>query len=306
MTSAPGTFRVRRRGHVVVLALAGCLLATPAPVPGDVCTAMELLDASSMSAARDLVERLHTPRIDSRHWLTAAEMQDMRREGGSWVLVDVRDRPSYEASRIPGSIHVPIARLRHVALPASTTIVLVADAVPEPVVRSTLHRALQVSRGSMYLLTGGVLGWRQSGGELTGNPSLPSTLGEVSPSAYHASRSDDGWLVVRFSDDAEADSAWHDQATHLLVRGGRADVLRKKVAGAARTTSGTPGRHVLLVDDSGEHESLFRALARETTGGLVSWLDGGADAYHRYVDTQRVVVAGRRRLADPPRGRCPS
>jgi rhodanese-related sulfurtransferase len=129
----------------------------------------------SASGLVDLTRELRHARDDQRttHGMLMLDFQRLH-ERGEVLVVDVRDKTSYEAGRIAGAIHVGVdevaARVAEVRRLASSRIVVTYCSCPSEASSLRVAQALGEHGLRAQALIGGYHGWVDAGGRTARGP----------------------------------------------------------------------------------------------------------------------------------------
>ncbi len=103
---------------------------------------------------------------------------DLATTGPAFVLVDVREPEAYVAGHIPGAVNLPLDRIDEESLGRWSPDTLFVVYGRGPHCRAADRAAVRLSRSgrSVKRMLGGIQGWRESGYELTTEPSSAGAL----------------------------------------------------------------------------------------------------------------------------------
>jgi len=138
------------------------------------------------------------------------------------------------------------------------------------------------------VLAGGLVAWRDIGGELIGDHFAIERIDEMAPADYFADRLYDDWLVVRIIQNGEeANEAIFPEAVMLPESDALTNLIGRKMhmAGQERSLLFT-----LLVNDDGNYSALKKKIHRAALTN-VFYLQGGTSAYTTFLKNSRLANA---------------
>jgi rhodanese-related sulfurtransferase len=121
------------------------------------------------------------PRVEeAAHFLykSPEEVRAVLSGPGAPLLVDVRSAAEFDGCRIPGSLNVPLFSLKTKNFPGPVVVIQKAAALPET---EREIRRLQAARPSLFLLEGGIQGWKAQKLPLEGDPAAIRDLDRPAP-----------------------------------------------------------------------------------------------------------------------------
>jgi rhodanese-related sulfurtransferase len=208
---------------------------------------------------------------------------------GDVQVVDVRPARRFALGHLPGSINLPRYQLRRASAALSRPVVVVGDGHDDEALFGELPRVGGANEGAVRILKGGLSGWIQRGGEISGAGSDPTRLlvlpaTELLPLLGHTAVR---WLDV-------GGEAALPEARRLRISGLEA-VPASDLAQTFRTTpENVPGPQVLVLCGAPrEQDAVLSAALSSQTKLAVFAVDGGLRALEAELD-RTMRVAGKR------------
>jgi rhodanese-related sulfurtransferase len=223
--------------------------------------------------------------------VTPLAVEEARKVGGGWWLVDVRSPQAYARGHAAGAMRLSPLELAHVQVPAGTRLALYADGDDNPV----LSEAVRALRGRDFhayaVVVGGLAGWLAAGLAHAGEPPREGRVAteSVTPAALHDLLASPGRAPVVL-----------DTRSVTLHAAGRVPgSVHADLASLRRWSGRLPGDRPAVVYGADEAstrraaEVLVRAgvtTTRRLEGGLGGWVASG---YALETSTRQVsVLAG--------------
>jgi len=222
-----------------------------------------------------LLTRVITPR-DESCYITADILRSRLAFDADIRLIDVRPAPVFNELHMPAAWNLALYAVKAQNQLRSFSLVLVDAYGGDPTLEQACRELRRNGFASVWILRGGLNGWRQAGGALEGNPAAMDKLAVLSPADFDRVRNFSDWVVV-------TDGA--NQAS-------RAAFLFPDAVPLARLADyqlpSTPARKVnilLLAGNVGKATAdLAAALKKTKTAGVcVFTLEGGVAGYEAYL-----------------------
>lgn len=115
--------------------------------------------------------------------------------GNRLFLVDVRHKNQFALFKIPGSLNLPLGRVKTKQFLKTRPLILLNQGF----VHSQLIQEAKTlnSRGyTVHVLQGGLLAWKHKGGKLVGNPFVQKDLNRISTRDLVLEQAHDNWIIV--------------------------------------------------------------------------------------------------------------
>lgn len=193
-----------------------------------------------------------------------------------WLVVDVRPESAYQEFRIPGSIRLFPAQLKHADVLKGRKIVLVGEGYRDAV----LEREAESLEGvtEVRLLDGGIQGWWSSKLPLDGTIARARDVNKISIGDFYADAGAGGWNVVFISDKPG------DKVTGVPIPVERtfsiaSKKLRAEIFDFMKKSPAKVG--TLLVTGSAKSEKKAMALLGDRFPAKTFLLEGGRQAFAR-------------------------
>jgi rhodanese-related sulfurtransferase len=202
------------------------------------------------------------------------------------TLVDVRMKEQFAAVHIPGSMNIPLYALKTKTFLKPHPLVLVNDGFSyAPLEREGAR--LRKAGFKVWILTNGLYGWKQRGGELQGGVEQQQGLNKIPPSLYYAEGGAQDRPIINISSSKSAAIKLFPHAVHVpYVAGKGSSFVASVKKSLARAKEDIPP---ILVNEKGEgYEGVERVLVN---GGVreVFFLKGGVAEYSRFAESRRAM-----------------
>jgi rhodanese-related sulfurtransferase len=213
------------------------------------------------------------------------------------TFVDVRISQEFDKYRIPGALNMPLYAVRTKAFLRNANVVLVNEgrstAELERECLALRHQGLE----RVWVLDGGLVGWRRSGGSVVGDELSMLAANRMQPSEWVSERQYPDWVVVDISGDSEKSvrTLFPGAVRVASTNPGRLAVDLRAISNRKRRDGGAK---ILLVDRSGGNYDKYAVLFRDRKGPAVFFLDGGYEGYKAFLRNQ---VAMWQHLDHPPK-----
>lgn len=222
--------------------------------------------------------------------LSTASLQRVLREGHPVQVVDVRGPAGLESAQIPGAIRIPLHALKAGEFLKGRTLVLVGagwdHALLEPECGKLRERGFQV-----FLLEGGVSGWRAAGLPLERTRPDDCSLQAVPPGDFFRERHMDHWVLVNACESEKALAGDLVPQAAALSRTGRGEGPAARIGSMAQDNQHISSPYLLVIDDDGTLCARIRGKLPEGSLHRVFFLEGGIRAYRAFVEMQVALAA---------------
>ncbi len=96
-------------------------------------------------------------------WIDPARLREMQAQGMGLWLIDIRSALTYDDCHIEGAVNIPANALPHKKFPSGKTIVIVDDSLGSDAALQAADALAKSGHERVYLLQGGIAGWRAEG-----------------------------------------------------------------------------------------------------------------------------------------------
>jgi rhodanese-related sulfurtransferase len=201
------------------------------------------------------------------------------------TLVDVRMKEQFAAVHIPASIHIPLYALKAKTFLKSHPLVLVNDGFSyAPLEREGAR--LRKAGFKVWILTNGLYGWKQRGGELQGEIEQQQGLNKISPSIFYAEGGATDRLIINIAAAKGVAARFFPQAVHIPYKVGKGSAF---VAAVKKSQVRAKDMPPILVNENGEgYEGVERLLVRSGVRE-VFFLKGGIAEYSKFAEGRRAM-----------------
>jgi hypothetical protein len=157
----------------------------------------------------------------------------------------------------------------------------------EPMERACAH--LRNNGFKAWIIDGGLAAWKQKGGPLHGDPFQQQGLNKVPAPVFYTEKAYDNWLIVNITPSKQANPPpLMPEAINLpLTKNAASFVSALKKAVAQRKDN--PLLLVMLFNEKGEGYEAIEQPIHEAGMTKVFFLDGGLEAYDRFVKNLSVI-----------------
>ena len=201
------------------------------------------------------------------------------------ILVDIRSGEEFGSVGIPGAINLPLHFVKTKPFLKSRPLVLVHGGYPS---RQTEAVCRELSAGGyrVSILSGGLLAWQRSGGQLIGDLFFLQRYKHISALKFHQEKDRADQVVIDVSE------RLHPQAKRLFPDATHLPYPQRLTPAAVRDAAGRKKVIVMFSDSGGQYDRIEKVIA---AAGLenVFYLEGGLAAYRRYLSDR--ILAGRAR-----------
>ncbi|MDF1589870.1 MAG: rhodanese-like domain-containing protein [Desulfobacterales bacterium] len=200
-------------------------------------------------------------------------------------LVDIRRPEEFSAVRIPDSINVPLYFIKTKAFLKNNPVVLVDGGYPDGQTEAAC-RELNKSGFRVSILSGGLLAWQRSGGQLNGDLFFPDRYKHISALEFYQEKDRKDQVVIDVSE------RQNSQAKRLLPETRYLPFPRQLTAGALRAAAA--GKKLILIfNDTGAGYEEIEKIVAQTNLENVFFLEGGLAGYRTYLSNQDLALQAR-------------
>lgn len=225
-------------------------------------------------------------------FISAESVLSLLKRNQDIALVDVRSPDAFEKHRVPGSIRIPLFAIKTKPFLKSRLLVLVAEGHPDRELDKGCRALREAGFEKAFILSGGLKGWLDVNGPVSGDQFSLQELSLVTPQIFHQERDSPEWLIVDGSLTPTEPAV--PKAVHVPFAG-RRDAFQEALKKVLENTPGPSQRGVLIFDERGEHYAAIESLVRKGKIKRVFYLSGGREAYrvfqaHREASQQTQMV----------------
>ena len=208
------------------------------------------------------------------------------------TLIDVREKDRFEKANIPGSINIPLYAVKTKTYLKSTPLILINEGYNyDPLERQCAH--LRKAGFQVWILNGGLYGWKQGGGPLNGDHFAQAELNKVPSPIFFTEKAYEEWLIIdiRSSKKAQA-SSLIPKAIHIPYSKNTA-VFTSRLQKAIAPLKINPLRSLIFFNETGEDYNTIEKVIRNAGYKEAFFLKGGLAAYERFVTNLALIKQAR-------------
>ena len=193
-------------------------------------------------------------------------------------LVDIRGPEEFRAVQIPGSLNVPLYFIKTKAFLKNNPVVLVDGGFPDRQMEAAC-RELSAKGFRVSILSGGLLAWQRSGGQLNGDLFFLERYKQISALQFLQEKDRQDQVLIDVSEQQDP------QAKHLLPEVRYLPFPRQLTPGALRAAAAGK-KLVLIFNDTGAGYEQIEKVVAQTGLENIFYLDGGLAGYRTYLSNQ--------------------
>jgi rhodanese-related sulfurtransferase len=214
------------------------------------------------------------------------------KEKQSITLIDVREKDRFETVNIPGSINIPLYAVKTKTYLKSTPLIIINEGYSyEPLERECTH--LRKAGFQVWILNGGLYGWKQGGGPLNGDHFAQAELNKVPSPIFFTEKAYKEWLIIDISSSKQTQtSSLIPKAIHIPYSKNTAEFtssLQKAIA----PLKINPLRSLIFFNETGEDYNTIEKVIRNAGYKEAFFLKGGLAAYERFVTNLTLIKQAR-------------
>ena len=204
------------------------------------------------------------------------------------ILVDIRNKAEFEKFRIPGSINIPLFAVRTKVFLKSQSLILINEGYNQNQPRQACEELNSAGFRASFIY-GGLNAWKESGGQIEGDPFAQKELDKVTPLDFFAEKDDENRIIIDVS------SSENKNSRSLLPKSLHVPYLKDEksfvsaVQDALAKHKDKPFSSVLIVSQNGDQYEDIRKAVRKADVKNVFFLKGGIEAYQKFSDEQKVI-----------------
>ncbi|HHJ12865.1 MAG TPA: rhodanese-like domain-containing protein [Gammaproteobacteria bacterium] len=208
---------------------------------------------------------------------------------GNVVLIDVRPQKDYEHYHLPGSLNIPAYSIKTKSFLKSEPLVLIGDGVSVASLLSVCG-SLKVSGFSrVTVFGGGVHAWREL---MTDNSAfkLKQNVRKLTPKQFVSVKNEYQWLIVSL--DKNVDEVKKELGRFRIIRYSEGDaVFARKPDQTFASRNPVGDWNLLFVSRDGARYAGVDAGLFKTYSNSMYYLEGGLEAYRKYIKTRSALLA---------------
>ncbi len=208
---------------------------------------------------------------------------------GNVVLIDVRPQKDYERYHLRGSLNIPAYSIKTKSFLKSEPLVLIGDGVSVASLLSVCG-SLKLSGFSRVTVFGaGVHAWREL---MTDNSGfrLKQDARKLTPKQFVSVKNEHQWLIVSL--DKNIDDVKKEFGRFRIITYSEGDaVFARKLDQIFASRNPVGDRRLLFVSRDGARYAGIDAGLFKTYSNSMYYLEGGLEAYRKYVKTRSALLA---------------
>ena len=223
-----------------------------------------------------------------------------RGKNNEMLFIDIRPASEFEKLRIPGSLNLPLFVVKTKTFLKQNTLVLVDEGYRYGSIEEECN-LLKKAGFRIRILNGGLYAWSQRGAPLEGDDFARKSLNRLSPMHFFPEKDYGDWIILNVSESRQTEArALFPGSVFLLYANDDAGFVSRYEDYLKRAVNG-PLVRVLVVDERGNDYDRLEKIIGTTAYKDAFFLEGGLDAYRRYVDSRNSTG-----IKHPVDGRCES
>jgi rhodanese-related sulfurtransferase len=217
------------------------------------------------------------------------------------ILIDVRKRVEFIKFRIPDSINIPLFAIKTKAFLKSKPLVIVNEGYNyDELEQECAH--LREAGFKVWILNGGLNYWRGKGAPLEGDAFAQKTLNRMGARSFFAEKDYENWIVINVS--VLEKSEVHALIPRLIFLPYEND--EEKFIETLKSAM-VKSRHdqflsVLICSEKGEYYEHIERLVKKTDITNVFFLEGGLEAYKKFLEQQALIRQAKDSLGERIKG----
>ena len=237
-----------------------------------------------------LTRRLRPANAEIR--ISVDAILEAQRKQQEVILIDVRRHEAYEKLWILGSINIPLYLIKTKTFLKDKFVVLINEGYAYSQLEQEHSRLKDLGFSKVFILDGGLNGWRQAGARLDGDPFEVKKLAEITPKSFFMERHYSNWTVIDTSASSSLESAsFLPEAIHIPLTEGNTDFFKQVKKKIRDTSAGDLLQPILILNEKGQgYRGLDRLIHKE---GLrsVYYLEGGLAGYRTFLQRQALMMS---------------
>jgi rhodanese-related sulfurtransferase len=220
----------------------------------------------------------------------SAQMAHQQWSDKAAFFIDLRDRQAFQRYRIPGSLNMAAHTLKTKAFLKAKPLILFSEGHSYHALEKLCVNLRDAGFSQVAILEGGLNQWRKQVGNLQGNLLAVRYLDRMTAAQFWLERDYEHWLVVDIS--LVDDKQWPSSGVLGLSLSNQAENWLKQLTAAVAKHRQSIGvsPYVLIVSARGDSYPKVRAILRGTDLSNVFYLQGGVQAYQRFIREQAAML----------------
>ena len=221
------------------------------------------------------------------------------------IIVDVRDKESFEKFNIPGSINIPLFAIRTKAFLKTKSLILINEGYNYSQLERECER-LRKSGFKVWLLNGGLYFWIQKGAPVKGDVFAQKELNKIPPRIFFAEKNYENWVVidVSSSNDPKPSSLFPQSISIPYIDEKKFNLAFENTL---KKYKDNPFIFMLICDEKGKQYPKVESIVKEIDAKNVFFLKGGIEAYRNFIEQQALIRQAKDHSERMPKkcARCP-
>ncbi len=221
------------------------------------------------------------------------------------IIVDVRDKESFEKFNIPGSINIPLFAIRTKAFLKTKSLILINEGYNYSQLERECER-LRKSGFKVWLLNGGLYFWIQKGAPVKGDVFAQKELNKIPPRIFFAEKNYENWIVIDVSstNDPKASSLFPQSISIPYIDEKKFILAFENTLKKHKDNSFIS---ILICDEKGKQYPKVESIVKEIDAKNVFFLKGGIEAYRNFIEQQALIRQAKDHSERMPKkcARCP-
>ena len=203
------------------------------------------------------------------------------------IIVDVRDKKSFEKFNIPGSINIPLFAIRTKDFLKTKSLILINEGYNYSQLEQECDR-LRKSGFKVWLLNGGLYFWIQKGAPVKGDVFAQKELSRIPPRIFFTEKDYENWLMidVSSSNDPKASSLFPQSISIPYIDEKKFNLAFEN---ALKKHKDNPFIFMLICDEKGERYPKVESIVKKIDAKNVFFLKGGIKVYRNFLKQQALI-----------------
>jgi rhodanese-related sulfurtransferase len=268
-------------GAFVVIVMVICFFPTKAPPIEKAATSEPLQSLVSIVKKRN-----------PAFAISVAAVLHKIKEKQTITLIDVREKGRFETVNIPGSISIPLYAVKTKTYFKSTPLILINEGYNyEPLERECAH--LRKVGFQVWILNGGLYGWKQGGGPLNGDHFAQAELNKVPSPIFFTEKAYEEWLIIDISSSKQTQTSSLIPKAIRIPYSKNTAVFTSRLQKAVAPRKINPLRSLIFFNETGEDYNTIEKVIHNAGYKEAFFLKGGLAAYERFVTNLALIKQAR-------------